>query len=63
MLVWIALPQFRIAPVVATIRRFVDARLTMAFGPVLIDKLKVSMRWSRCARVVPRINAAFCRHL
>ena len=35
-LVWIALPQFLMAPVVATILRFVDARLMMAFGFALV---------------------------
>lgn len=35
-LLWIALPQFLIAPVVATILRFTDARITMAFGFALI---------------------------
>src|ERR1700728_4293222 len=33
---WIALPQFLLAPIVATILRFVDARLTMAFGFLLV---------------------------
>jgi MFS transporter, DHA2 family, multidrug resistance protein len=33
---WIALPQFLTAPVVATILRFVDARLMMAFGFALV---------------------------
>jgi MFS transporter, DHA2 family, multidrug resistance protein len=33
---WIALPQFLTAPVVATILRFVDARLTMALGFALV---------------------------
>jgi DHA2 family multidrug resistance protein len=31
-LAWIALPQFLLAPIVATILRFVDARLVMAVG-------------------------------
>ena len=31
-LMWIALPQFLLAPVVATILRFVDPRLTMALA-------------------------------
>jgi len=31
-LIWIALPQFLMAPVVATALRFVDARLTIALG-------------------------------
>jgi DHA2 family multidrug resistance protein len=35
-LVWIALPQLLLAPVVATILRFVDARLMMAFGFALV---------------------------
>jgi len=35
-LVWIALPQFLLAPIVATILRFVDARLPMAFGFALV---------------------------
>jgi len=35
-LLWIALPQFLLAPVVATILRFVDARLPMAFGFALV---------------------------
>ena len=35
-LIWIALPQFLLAPVVATLLRFVDARLTMALGFALI---------------------------
>jgi DHA2 family multidrug resistance protein len=35
-LLWIALPQFLLAPVVATILRFVDARLSMALGFALI---------------------------
>jgi len=35
-LLWIALPQFLIAPLVATILRFTDARITMAFGFALI---------------------------
>jgi DHA2 family multidrug resistance protein len=35
-LVWIALPQLLLAPIVATILRFVDARLPMAFGFALI---------------------------
>jgi MFS transporter, DHA2 family, multidrug resistance protein len=33
---WIALPQFVLAPIVATILRFVDARFTMALGFALI---------------------------
>lgn len=33
---WIALPQFIIAPIVATVLRFVDARVTMALGFALI---------------------------
>jgi DHA2 family multidrug resistance protein len=33
---WIALPQFLIAPVVAAILRFVDPRLTTAFGFALV---------------------------
>jgi DHA2 family multidrug resistance protein len=33
---WIALPQLLIAPIIATILRFVDPRVTMAFGFVLI---------------------------
>jgi DHA2 family multidrug resistance protein len=35
-LVWIALPQFLLAPAVAMILRFVDARLPMAFGFALV---------------------------
>jgi DHA2 family multidrug resistance protein len=35
-LLWIALPQFLLAPVVATILRFVDARSLMAFGFALV---------------------------
>jgi hypothetical protein len=35
-LVWIALPQLLLAPVVATTLRFVDARLPMAFGFALV---------------------------
>ncbi len=35
-LMWIALPQFLLAPVIATILRFVDPRLTMAFGFALV---------------------------
>jgi DHA2 family multidrug resistance protein len=35
-LMWIALPQLLLAPVVATLLRFVDARLPMAFGFALI---------------------------
>jgi DHA2 family multidrug resistance protein len=35
-LVWIALPQLLLGPVVATILRFVDARVMMAFGFSLI---------------------------
>jgi DHA2 family multidrug resistance protein len=35
-LLWIALPQFLLAPIVATILRFVDARLLMAFGFALV---------------------------
>jgi MFS transporter, DHA2 family, multidrug resistance protein len=35
-LIWIALPQFLLAPVVATILRFVDARLPLAFGFALV---------------------------
>jgi MFS transporter, DHA2 family, multidrug resistance protein len=31
-LIWIAFPQFFVAPIVATILRFVDARVPMAFG-------------------------------
>ncbi|MGA2043408.1 MAG: MFS transporter [Roseiarcus sp.] len=31
-LVWIAMPQFLLAPIIATILRFVDARVTMALG-------------------------------
>ena len=33
---WIALPQFLIAPVVATVLRFVDSRLTAALGFALV---------------------------
>jgi MFS transporter, DHA2 family, multidrug resistance protein len=35
-LLWIALPQFLIAPVVATVLRFVDPRITMAFGFAMV---------------------------
>jgi MFS transporter, DHA2 family, multidrug resistance protein len=35
-LLWIALPQFLIAPVVAAILRFVDPRATMAFGFAMV---------------------------
>jgi DHA2 family multidrug resistance protein len=35
-LLWIALPQLLLAPIVATILRFVDARLPMAFGFALV---------------------------
>ncbi len=35
-LVWIALPQFLLAPIVATILRFIDPRFTLAFGFALI---------------------------
>jgi len=35
-LIWIALPQFVLAPIVATILRFVDARVPMAFGFALV---------------------------
>jgi DHA2 family multidrug resistance protein len=35
-LVWIALPQFLLAPIVATMLRFVDARLLMACGFALV---------------------------
>lgn len=35
-LLWIALPQFLLAPLVATILRFVDARVPLAFGFALI---------------------------
>src|SRR5271156_2015487 len=35
-LLWIALPQFLIAPVVATILRFVDPRVPMAFGLAMV---------------------------
>ena len=35
-LIWIALPQFLIAPVVATVLRVADARLVMAFGFTLV---------------------------
>jgi DHA2 family multidrug resistance protein len=31
-LIWIAMPQFLLAPIIATILRFVDARVTMALG-------------------------------
>jgi MFS transporter, DHA2 family, multidrug resistance protein len=33
---WIALPQFLVAPLVATILRFVDARVMMALGFALV---------------------------
>ncbi len=36
-LMWIALPQFLIAPVVATMLRFVEPRLTLAFGFALLS--------------------------
>jgi MFS transporter, DHA2 family, multidrug resistance protein len=35
-LLWIAMPQFLIAPIVATILRFVDARLPLAVGFALV---------------------------
>ena len=35
-LLWIALPQFLIAPVVATILRFVDPRVPLAFGFAMV---------------------------
>jgi MFS transporter, DHA2 family, multidrug resistance protein len=35
-LIWIALPQFLLAPIIATILRFVDPRIPLAFGFVLI---------------------------
>lgn len=35
-LIWIALPQFVLGPMVATLLRFVDARLPLAFGFALI---------------------------
>lgn len=35
-LLWIALPQFLLAPVVATLLKFIDSRLLMAFGFALI---------------------------
>jgi DHA2 family multidrug resistance protein len=35
-LLWIALPQFLVAPLVATILRFVDARIPMALGFALV---------------------------
>jgi MFS transporter, DHA2 family, multidrug resistance protein len=35
-LIWIALPQFLLAPIIATILRFVDARIPLAFGFALI---------------------------
>jgi MFS transporter, DHA2 family, multidrug resistance protein len=35
-LLWIAMPQFLIAPIIATILRFVDARLPMAVGFALV---------------------------
>src|SRR5271167_1864231 len=35
-LLWVALPQFLIAPVVATILRFVDPRVPMAFGFAMV---------------------------
>jgi MFS transporter, DHA2 family, multidrug resistance protein len=35
-LLWIALPQFLLAPLVATLLRFVDARLPLAFGFALV---------------------------
>jgi DHA2 family multidrug resistance protein len=35
-LIWIALPQFLLAPIVATLLRFVEARLLMALGFALI---------------------------
>ena len=35
-LLWIALPQFLLAPIVATILRFIDARLSLAVGLALV---------------------------
>jgi DHA2 family multidrug resistance protein len=35
-LIWIALPQFLLSPIVATLLRFVDARIMMALGFALI---------------------------
>lgn len=35
-LIWIALPQFLLAPIIATLLRFIDPRFTMAFGFALI---------------------------
>jgi len=35
-LLWIALPQLLLAPVVATVLRFVDARMPLAFGYTLV---------------------------
>ena len=35
-LLWVALPQFALAPVVATILRFVDPRVPMAFGFAMV---------------------------
>jgi DHA2 family multidrug resistance protein len=35
-LLWIALPQFLLAPIAATILRFVDARFMMALGFALV---------------------------
>lgn len=35
-LIWIAMPQFLLAPIVATILRFIDPRFTMAFGFALV---------------------------
>src|SRR5262245_46677956 len=35
-LIWIALPQFLLAPIVATILRFIDPRLTLAVGLTLV---------------------------
>jgi MFS transporter, DHA2 family, multidrug resistance protein len=35
-LLWVALPQFLVAPAVATILRFVDARVTMAIGFAMV---------------------------
>ncbi len=35
-LIWIAMPQFLLAPIIATILRFVDARITLALGFCLI---------------------------
>ncbi len=35
-LLWIALPQFLLAPVIATILRFIDARITLALGFALV---------------------------